>query len=128
MKNSRNITDSAIATLFTTSENRDANKHRYISQVAKDNKSNGLEVIEYGTSGQDALDQFGLFGLVGVVAISTVDENVTKPQIIEKMQSCAPQLDDKFCCQLIEILTGTNPDTHMLKVRPDGTYTMIDMT
>lgn len=128
MHKSKNITDSAIATLFATSENKEANRHRYISQAAKDNESNGLEIISCGTSEPTALDQFGLFGLVGVIAVSTANDNVTKLQIIEKMQSCAPQLDDTFCCQLIDVLTGKNPDTHMLKIRPNGTYTMIDMT
>lgn len=51
----------------------------------------------------------------------------TKSKMIDNMQACAPQLDRNFCGQLIDFITGTDPDTHMLRLYPDGTYDTIDI-
>lgn len=126
-KKKHSLTNSAISSLFVTSENKKANRHRYISQVAADTKPMGRAIIEYGRSDGSEIERLGLFALIGVIGAYTAVGYNTKSKMIDNMQACAPQLDRNFCGQLIDLITGTDPDTHMLRLYPDGTYDTIDI-
>ena len=101
---------------------------QYFADYAEKYEEEGLERIDAGIAHASEIDRFGLPGLLGVIRASILWCSDTKHEIVESMQSAAPQLSRSFCIQLLDILTGDDPDRHMVQVSRHGVYSVIGMT
>lgn len=50
----------------------------------------------------------------------------TKPEIVQQMRSAVPGLSKKFARPLVDLLTVSDPQQHLLQRRFNGTYTTIN--
>jgi hypothetical protein len=101
---------------------READKELYIAPLAANYAPEAREALSdpmgYGTK----YNSYGLLMLLGVIVTSVTMDCTTKSQLIEKMQIGSPGLSNDFCSQLIDLVTGTDPDIHLLKLCPNGHY------
>jgi hypothetical protein len=105
-----------------------ASNREYFADYADKYEEEGLERINAGIAHASEIDQLGLPCLLGVIRASILWCSDTKPEIIESMQYAAPRLTRSFCIQLLDILTGDDPNRHMVQVARHGVYNVIEMT
>ena len=97
-----------------------------IVQIAKANVGNGIELIANGVNHDASAKNDGLGGVLGVItACVSVGVN-TKPELAEQMRMAVPGLGKKCAKQLLNLVTGSDPETHLLSKHSDGTYSMIE--
>lgn len=124
MFRNRNLLRSVIATFFMGSD-RETDKGLYIAPLATNYAPDAREALSnpmgYGTK----FNRSGLLVLLGVVVTSIAMEYTTKSQLIEQMQIGSPGLSNDFCSQLVDLVTGTDPDLHLLKLCPNGHYDIL---
>ena len=97
-----------------------------IVQIAKANVGNGIDLISSGVNHDASAKNDGLGGVLGVItACVSVGVN-TKPELVEKMRMAVPRLSKKCAKQLLNLVTGSDPETHLLSKHSDGTYSFIE--
>ena len=96
-----------------------------ILKVAENNVDTGLKLIMIGVNhGADA-EFDGIGGLLGAITVCVRSGIDTKPKLVEEMRIAVPGLSKKFGKQLLDLLTGSDPQTHLLSKDPNGTYSII---
>ena len=107
-------------------KDREADQELYIAPLAANYRPDALEALHdpmgYGTEHNSS----GLLVLLGVVVASVCLGGPTKKsELIAQMQIGPPALSTDFCSQLIDLVTGSDPDLHLLKLCPNGHYDLL---
>ena len=97
-----------------------------IVQIAKANVGNGIELIANGVNHGASAKNDGLGGVLGVITACVSVRVNTKSELVEQMRIAVPGLSKNCAKQLLNLVTGSDPETHLLSKHSDGTYSIIE--
>ena len=97
-----------------------------IGQIAKANVGNGIELIANGVNHGASAKNDGLGGALGVITACVSVRVNTKSELVEQMRIAVPGLSKNCAKQLLNLVTGSDPETHLLSKHSDGTYSIIE--
>ena len=97
-----------------------------IVEIAEANVGSGINLIANGVN-HDAVGQNeGLGAMLGMI-ITCIGLGInTKPKLVKEMRFAVPGISKKFWKQLLDLLTGSDPQKQLLKKHPNGTYSIIN--
>ena len=96
-----------------------------IVQIARGNIDEGCRVLTAGEPDYADVHSHGLGSMLGLIVACVGYGMDTKPEIVQQMRSAVPGLSKKFARQLVDLLTGSDPQQHLLQKRFNGTYVTI---
>lgn len=94
-------------------------------QVSKDNFGAGLTMIGQGLKLDADNGWSGLTGLLGVIYATVAHDFREEAEIVDQMSIAYPWLGRPFHTAFLELLTGGDPSTHLVRKLSDGTYEII---
>lgn len=94
--------------------------------IANANFALGSDLIDGDINRDEDVQPDGLGSVLGVIHACIWTGLITKPEIVERMRFAVPGLSKKCGKQLLDLLTGSDPQKHLLKKHLNGTYSMIN--
>ena len=97
-----------------------------IVQMAKANVGTGIELIAAGTNHDAIVQHNGIGAVLGFLTASVSVKVNTRSELVRQMRMAFPGLSKKCAKLLLNMVTGSDPEAHLLELQPDGTYTFTD--
>jgi hypothetical protein len=98
-----------------------------IVQISAGYRRNGKGLISDGFALDADNQSHGVRGLLGVIYVAVEAKCQTEAAIIDQMAIAYPWLGRSFHRTFLELLTGGDPATHLLRKLSDDTYEIISV-